>query len=46
MLFVLLALAQSALAAGAANIHWAYSTYFGTGIYKIGDAASGTKQPP
>ncbi len=46
MLFVLLALAQLALAAGAANIHWVYSTYFGTGTYKIGVAVSGTKQPP
>ncbi|MCZ6882256.1 MAG: hypothetical protein O7F15_04520 [Gammaproteobacteria bacterium] len=31
MLFVPLMLPQSVLAVGAANIHWAYSTYFGTG---------------
>ncbi len=40
MLFVSLTLPQSVLAVGAANIHWAYSTYFGTGTYKIGDAAT------
>jgi len=40
LLFASLAVSHSALAADAGNVHWAYSAYFGTGTYKLGDFAS------
>ncbi|MFA9421032.1 MAG: hypothetical protein ACERLB_12850 [Gammaproteobacteria bacterium] len=40
LLLVFLAVSHSALAADPANIHWAYSAYFGTGTYKLGDLAT------
>jgi len=40
LLLVSLAVSYSGLAADVGNVHWAYSAYFGTGTYKLGDFAS------
>jgi hypothetical protein len=40
LIFVCLTASQSTLAASAGTVHWAYSAYFGTGVYQIGDFAT------